>query len=611
METVQPEILLSQITKAALDAPIKDLGLKPRMLARHLYFKGYDCAEIAGILHEKAATVRQWKNRDNWDNLAAHQLAHEAALKKWFQLMDKDEWNSKDVRDIDLLGRQFEREAKIRKFESKEGHSGDLNPKVNNRNAAPKKPPKQNYISAEHRELLMAKIREFGFSYQKHWFANRNQRTRAIIKSRQGGVTTLLALEKLYRMLEFGYAQIFISASQRQAFSFKRKITHFVKKHTGIVLKGDPIIMNIEGIEESEDPPIFFFLGTNYETAQGYSGDVTMDEFAWIRDFERIQNAVMPCATLKKYTRTYASTASVKAHDGFKFFSGETYNKKRPKEDHVFIDLDCDGIKKGQVFGDNVWRQIVNIEDMIAGGNDLIDIDEIKAENSIETFNNLYMCQWLDDSQSAFPFELLDKCRVDSLAVWKNYKPYQLDYKKLGKVVISCDPSRSAEGDPAAICVLLKPTSDYDKWRLLEKVKVKGLSFEAIAKVVQRLTYKYDVADIVIDKNGLGVAVFDLVCKFYPTAIGTLSPPQIKSMWVMKAQSVFRNRRFEFDLSETEVATDLMSISPNATKKGQLTYESRRSGKGHGEFGWCILMALFTEPFDGDIHSNEAILMIG
>ena len=40
--------------------------------------------------------------------------------------------------------------------------------------------------------------------------------------------------------------------------------------------------------------------------------------------------------------------------------------------------------------GDKVFRQIVTIEDAIARGNNLIDLDEIRDENSDETYNNLW-----------------------------------------------------------------------------------------------------------------------------------------------------------------------------------------------------------------------------
>lgn len=53
---------------------------------------------------------------------------------------------------------------------------------------------------------------------------------------------------------------------------------------------------------------------------------------------------------------------------------------------------------------DGQWRQIVTIEDAIAGGCDLFDLDQLRLEYSDEEFANLLMCEFVDDSsQSTVP----------------------------------------------------------------------------------------------------------------------------------------------------------------------------------------------------------------
>ncbi|GAB7403896.1 hypothetical protein OUHCRE4_30670 [Enterobacter hormaechei subsp. steigerwaltii] len=47
-----------------------------------------------------------------------------------------------------------------------------------------------------------------------------------------------------------------------------------------------------------------------------------------------------------------------------------------------------------------MWRQIVTIEDALAGGCTLFNLDQLKQENSADDFRNLFMCEFVDDKAS-------------------------------------------------------------------------------------------------------------------------------------------------------------------------------------------------------------------
>ncbi|WP_442905506.1 terminase large subunit domain-containing protein [Halomonas sp. BC04] len=64
------------------------------------------------------------------------------------------------------------------------------------------------------------------------------------------------------------------------------------------------------------------------------------------------------------------------------------------------------------------------MEDAIAGGCDLFDLEQLRLEYSDDEFANLLMCQFVDDSQSAFPLALVMPCMVDSWEVWDDYRPF-------------------------------------------------------------------------------------------------------------------------------------------------------------------------------------------
>ena len=161
--------------------------------------------------------------------------------------------------------RQVVQSARVRRYETPGGNEMDLNPKLANRNAEPKKKPVRNDYSEEQRDQLLAAFEDSLFDYQRKWYENSDQRTRVILKSRQIGATWYFAREALADAMKTGRNQIFLSASKSQAHVFKQYIIQFAQEAAGITLAGDPIVL--------PNGAHLYFLGTNARTAQGYHGN--------------------------------------------------------------------------------------------------------------------------------------------------------------------------------------------------------------------------------------------------------------------------------------------------------------------------------------------------
>ncbi|MBT0598819.1 terminase family protein, partial [Klebsiella quasipneumoniae] len=66
----------------------------------------------------------------------------------------------------------------------------------------------------------------------------------------------------------------------------------------------------------------------------------------------------------------------------------------------------------------------VTIQDAINNGWDYTDIDEIRDENSPDEFENLYMCEFVKDGESAFNLSQLLGCGADGYGDWPDWKPF-------------------------------------------------------------------------------------------------------------------------------------------------------------------------------------------
>jgi uncharacterized protein YjcR len=576
--------------------------MDPRRQAKFLYWTGWRVTDIADFLSEKEKTIHSWKARDDWDRADNVERIGGALEARLVQLILKEGKSGGDFKEIDLLHRQLERQARIQRFQGG-GTETDLNPKLAARNAEPKKQPKRNDFSEEDFEKLEEAFRDGCFAYQLDWYRSMNQRTRMLLKSRQIGATFYFAREALIDALKTGRNQIFLSASKAQAHQFKNYMQAFVSDVLGRQLTGDPIVL-ANGAE-------LHFLGTNYRTAQGRSGNFYFDEFFWTHKFEELNKVASGMALHKHWRKTYFSTPSSMAHEAYKLWTGERFNKGKPTAQHLKLDVSHDALGQGRLCEDRIWRQIVTILDAEQRGCDLFDLDELRFEYNAEQFANLLMCQFVDDGASIFPLTMLQPCMVDSWVEWgEDYKPFAARPFGDRQVWVGYDPAET--GDSAGLIVVAPPLVPGGKFRVLERHQFRGMDFAAQAEAIRQVTKRYWVTYIGVDVTGLGSGVAQLVRQFFPAVTTFSYSPEVKTRLVLKAYDVIKNGRLEFDAGWTDMASSLMAIRKTITASGrQFTYTAGRNDEtGHADLAWALFHALHNEPLEGQTAANTGIMEI-
>ncbi|MBK0017766.1 terminase ATPase subunit family protein [Kosakonia sp. S42] len=561
----------------------------PRRQAALLYWQGFSVPQIAEMLQTKRPTVQSWKQRDGWDETAPLDRVGNTLEARLIQLYAKPELTAHDFKVADFLARQLERLARINRY-GQTGNEADLNPNVANRNKGERKKPKKNYFSEEAIGKLQEIFFDQSFEYQLNWHrAGLEHRIRHILKSRQIGATFYFAREALLRALTTGQNQIFLSASKTQAYVFRKYIIAFARL-VDVDLSGDPIVIGNNGAE-------LLFLGTNSNTAQSHNGDLYVDEIFWIPNFQKLRKVASGMASQKHLRTTYFSTPSSLGHGAYPFWSGDLFNRGRASaSERVEIDISHAALARGVACADGQWRQIVTIEDALAGGCTLFDLDTLRRENSADDFRNLFMCEFVDDKASVFPFEELQRCMVDSMEEWEDYTPFA-DRPFGHRVVwIGYDPSH--RGDSAGCVVIAPPVVAGGKFRILERHQWKGMDFATQAESIRALTQKYNVEYIGIDSTGLGQGVFQLVRSFYPAARDIRYTPEMKTAMVLKAKDTITRGCLEYDVSATDITQSFMSIRKTMTSSGRsATYEASRTEEAsHADLAWATMHVLINEP---------------
>lgn len=575
-----------------------ELVFDNRLKAKFLCWLGWRNADIATALDENENTIASWKSRDKWEQIHGENRVEQALQIRLMTLVMKDRKNSGDYKEISELFKNYKEFVRLERYRDG-GNEADLNPKVSERGKAKKR--KANTFDDEATEKLVLAFEESLFDYQRTWYQAGDERTRVILKSRQIGATWYFAREALVDAVTTGRNQIFLSASKAQAHIFKEYIKQFAHSACGVELSGDPIVLS--------NGASLNFLGTNARTAQGHHGNFYFDEFFWVYGFDELNKVASGMAMHKKWRKTYFSTPSTMAHEAYTFWTGSRFNKGKPKDKHLHIDVSHDALKDGKRCDDKLWRQVVTIMDAQAGGCDLFDIDELRFEYSAADFANLLMCEFVDDGESIFPLNLLQPCMVDSWEVWReDFRP--LHSRPFGNkpVWVGYDPAET--GDSAGLVVVAPPAVANGKFRVLERQQFKGMDFAAQANIIKGITQRYHVTYIGIDTTGMGTGVAQLVKSFFPALTTFHYSPEVKTQLVLKAWDVIKNGRLEFDAGHTDIAHSLMSIKKTLTaSQKQMTFTASRSDDiGHADLAWALMHALHHEPLAGQTEQTTSFM---
>lgn len=553
-----------------------------RHQARRLYWQGYTVAEICRELQVPEGTAYSWKSRERWDECPVSQRINEAIDARLVQLLAKDSKSNADYKEIDQLMRQVERLAKIERY----GVSGKPS-HLNERQAGNHvdKRAVQNVVADEQITAMTAALMDSIYGYQRTWHDAMKHRIRDILKSRQIGATWYFAREAFIDALTTGDNQIFLSASRAQSEIFRGYIIDFAAEH-GVELKGNPIVLaNSQG---GGPGATLYFLSTSSRTAQGYHGHVYFDEYFWVQRFKEFRKVASGMAMHKKWRQTYFSTPSSKKHEAFAFWSGAGRDPE--------IDISHTHLARGVFCTDGQWRQIVTVMDALASGCDLFDLEQLRLEYTPEEFEQLLMCQFMDDESSVFGFEELIACGVDSLVAWRDFT--RTAQRPLGakRVLVGYDPSRTR--DNAAVVVIAVPEAPGAPYRVLEKHEWTGMDFVSQAGAIKRITERYNVVFMGIDTTGVGIGVYDIVRGFYPAARRINYNPETKARLVIRAKELVRSRRLLWDAGWNDVMRAFLSIRRVQTASGNaITFEADRSETtGHADLAWAVMHALDNQP---------------
>ncbi|WPK55471.1 terminase family protein [Vibrio fluvialis] len=556
-----------------------------------LYLRQYKPAEVAQAVGVAVRTVQQWISKFDWKAMRDDAPVELMLRQRIAYLLWLDQKHDEQLKELEMLLAQKRKrdEAESRPHRPASSHS-----EGNKRGRKPNKV--KNDVSHITRTVLDEFREKTFFEYQKDIHAHKCNpelnEFRFYLKSRQIGLTYYFAYEAFEDAVLNGDNQVFLSASRKQSEIFKNYIRRFALEIGDVELKGKDELQLSNGAT-------FYFLSTNARTSQGFNGHVYFDEVFWIPKFGELDDYAGGMSIHDKYRTTYLSTPSTVAH--------EAYPKWQGKKEQG-IDISHAALRNGSLGVDGIFRQIITIDDAIEKGATFFNMEKLRRKYPDKTvFDNLLRCVFLDDSASIFALKALLACKTDS-SLWKDVDHNKARPAGNAEVLVGYDPRGGGQGegsDDAGLVVALKPKRKGGVFRLIERARLKGSSYEQQALAIKAMTEKYNVVHLAIDVSGVGSAVAELVRKFYPSLIELDYSPEVKRMMVYKAREIINDGRLQFDGEWDDLVHSFLMIRQQTTKaSNQVTFISNRSKVGsHADLAWASMHVMHWEPID--IHSED------
>lgn len=395
-------------------------------------------------------------------------------------------------------------------------------------------------------------------AYQRRWIFER-ARFAVAVKSRQIGFSHATAAAAVFSGLFEKRPQLIISASQPLSDEVlaKAKAHCAVLAELGFSAATRFVVNNATEIAWASGGRIKA-LPANPRTARSFSGDVYLDEAAYLLDPEGIRDAVLPMVTRGNYRFRAPSTPN--GAQGL-FYDWVT---SPPKD----------------------WKvHSVTVEDAIADGF-RVDREELfhSVCNSDERlYGQWFGCQFLDADLQYYPTAMVEHARR-----WVGTVPDISD----AEIYAGLDVGR--EHDLTALTVLAKVN---DVLWTLKTITCKRTDFAEQKRLIRdaRAIFRWD--RLYVDCGGLGTQLAEeLVTEFGKSEVKPYTfTNNSKHDLATRGLKWLRDGKVRFQRGEDGEALfqEAVAMRRKITASGAVVFEVPRTRAGHGDRLWSFLLALW------------------
>jgi len=249
--------------------------------------------------------------------------------------------------------------------------------------------------------------------YQRRWVEDASP-LKIVVKARQIGYSFAATLRAVLGCLDRKTTWIFLSKGERQSRLLMEKVQDHVRG-CGVIAKATESAF-FEGtmIKQLEvrfaNGSVIYGLPANPDTARGYSGNVTLDEFAFHADAEKIYAALYPSIT-RGYSLEIISTPNGQQGKFYELAKAAGLTDQGLGTRDWGLGRKSQLVPSPQTLAPARWSaHCCDIYEAVRQGLK-IDLRLLRAGCDDETaWQQEYCCQFVSTTENFFPLELLAAC---------------------------------------------------------------------------------------------------------------------------------------------------------------------------------------------------------
>jgi len=431
--------------------------------------------------------------------------------------------------------------------------------------------------------------------YQRRWVED-NSALKLAVKARQIGYSFAATLRAVLKCLERKTTWIFLSKGERQSRLLMEKVHEHIQS-CGIVAKAfESAFFEGTTIKQLEtrfpNGSVIYGLPANPDTARGYSGNVTLDEFGFHLDAERIYAALYPTIT-RGYSLEVISTPNGQQGKFFELAKAAGLAELPIANCRWPI-----GESQGRSGSSIVNRQSsikwsghwCDIYDAVRQGLK-IDLELLRAGVDEQTWRQEFCCEFLSSGSQWIPPELFQSCVSSEASVNLPSPLASLSQGERGKesrgegLYAGWDVARSRD---LSVIWLSELVGDVTWTRgVIEMRNLPTPDQLRRARSLMPLVRRLE-----IDQGGMGLAMAEELAREFPDRVEGVQFTAAKK----EALAVLAKRRLEEAKvrlpDDDAVRESFRSVKKSVNSLGQSRFDAEHDSTfGHADHWWAFCMA--------------------
>ena len=429
--------------------------------------------------------------------------------------------------------------------------------------------------------------------YQRRWVED-DSILKIVVKGRQTGFSFSATLRAVLRCLERRKTWIFLSKGERQSRLLMEKVQEHIQS-CGIVancLESSFFEGTMTKQLEVRFPngSIIYGLPANPDTARGYSGNVSLDEFAFHVDAEKIYTALYPIIT-RGHGLEVISTPN--GQQGKFYELAKTAGLSDPASAVATLNRASEqsGIRKAGVWSGH-WCDIYKaVSDGLK-----VDVELLHAGVDEEAWRQEFCCEFVSEASEWIPGELLESCVSREATTTLPFGSSPKLAGEWGGYYAGWDIARNRD---LSVIWLSELVGDVTWARGVVEMK----NMPTPDQLRQARLLMPLIRRINIDQSGMGLVIAEQLDEEYPGKVeGVQFTQQTKEGLAVYAKHRMEEIKVRIP-DDARVRVSFRSIKKTQNAIGQFRFDTEHDAKyGHADHWWAFCMA---ETAAQQIVSNQ------